>query len=244
KIWEVGGRIVQRTGVKVGERVLDVACGTGNATIPAAEAGAEAVGLDLTPELLEDARRRAAEAGVAVEWLEGDAEALPFDDGSFDVVLSTFGVMFAPRHEVAAAELARVLRPGGRLGLCSWTPDGEIGDFFKTVASHAPPPQAGAPPARWGEEAYLRDLFADLGVDLELERDRVLFRFDSIDETVETYAQKFGPVVKARERTEAEGRWPALRKDLAELFARHNQATDGSLVFPGEYLVAVGRRVG
>jgi SAM-dependent methyltransferase len=179
---------------------------------------------------------------VEIEWVEGDAEELPFEDASFDVVLSTFGVMFAPRHRVAAAELARVLRPGGRLGLCSWTPEGEIGDFFKTVATHAPPPGAGEPPVKWGSEEYLQQLFGDLGVAFDPERERVVFNFDSVEQAVETYADKFGPVVKARERLEPEGRWPALREDLAKLFERHNQARDGSLAFPGEYLVAIGRK--
>ena len=242
KIWEVGGRLVERVDVRAGERVLDVACGTGNATIPAAEAGANVVGLDLTPELLEDGRRRATEAGVEIEWVEGDAEALPFEDATFDVVLSTFGVMFAPRHEVAAAELARVLRPGGRLGLCNWTPEGEIGDFFETVAGHAPPPAGGEPPVRWGSEEYVTALFQGAGIELEQARECVVFRFDTVENAVETYAAKFGPIVKARERLEPEGRWPALREDLARLFTRHNRATDGSLAFPGEYLLVAGRR--
>jgi ubiquinone/menaquinone biosynthesis C-methylase UbiE len=244
RIWAVGKGIVDRTGVKAGERVLDVACGTGNATIPAAEAGAEAVGLDLTPELFEAGRRRAAEAGVAIDWVEGDAEELPFEDGSFDVVLSTFGVMFAPRHQVAAAELARVLRPGGRLGLCNWTPEGNIGAFFKTVVTHAPPPTAGTPPVKWGVEEYVRELFAGLDVELELERRQVDFRYDSVEEVVETFATKFGPVVKARERLEPQGRWPALREDLAKLYAETNEASDGSVSFPGEYLVVAGRKAG
>jgi ubiquinone/menaquinone biosynthesis C-methylase UbiE len=242
RIWDVGARIVRRVEVRPGEDVLDVACGTGNATIPAAEAGARVVGLDLTPDLLEAGALRADRAGVEIEWVEGDAEELPFEDESFDLVLSTFGVMFAPRHEVAAQELVRVLRPGGRFGLCSWTPDGQIGDFFRTVATHAPPPKDGAPPVQWGSEEYLAALFQGLGVELELERETVVFRFASIEEAVETYEAKFGPVVKARERLEPEGRWPALREDLAQLFGEHNEATDGSLAYPGEYLAAVGRR--
>src|SRR6185503_10601427 len=132
-LWGVGQRIVQRVGIGRNERVLDVACGTGNAAIRAAQAGGRVVGLDLTPELFETGRRLAAGASVSVEWVEGDAEAIPYPDNSFDVVLSTFGCMFAPRHQVAAAELARVLRPGGRLCVTTWTPEGTMGQLFKTL---------------------------------------------------------------------------------------------------------------
>jgi ubiquinone/menaquinone biosynthesis C-methylase UbiE len=136
--WAVGERIVQRVGIGKNERVLDVACGTGNAAIRAAQAGGQVVGLDLTPELFETGRRLAADASVSVEWIEGDAEAIPYPDNSFDVVFSTFGCMFAPRHRVAAFELARVLRPGGRLGLCNWTPEGSQGHFFRALGAYLP----------------------------------------------------------------------------------------------------------
>src|SRR6266568_4270207 len=132
-LWEVGPRIVGAVGVAPGEDVLDVACGTGNAALRAAQAGGRVVGVDLTPELFDAGRRLAADAGVEVEWVHGDAEELPFEDQSFDIVLSTFGVMFAPRHAVAAAELTRVLRPGGRIGLCAWTPEGIQGEFFRAL---------------------------------------------------------------------------------------------------------------
>ena len=150
-VWSAGERLVGRVGVQVGQDVLDVACGTGNATIPAAEAGASVVGLDLTPELFARARERADEAGVAIDWVEGDAESLPFPDASFDVVLSTFGCQFAPRHDVTAGELARVLRPDGRLGVVAWTPEGFVGDFFRSLGAHLPPPpDFAAPPVLWG----------------------------------------------------------------------------------------------
>src|SRR5436309_10955351 len=138
QLWDVGERIVRRVGVAPGEDVLDVACGTGNAAIRAAEAGGRVVGVDLTPRLLEAGERLAAEANVEIDWVEGDAEALPVDDESFDVVLSVFGCMFAPRHDVTAQELARVLRPGGRLGVCAWTPDGYMGEFFRTMGGYMP----------------------------------------------------------------------------------------------------------
>ncbi len=144
-LWDVGERIVRRVGVAPGEDVLDVACGTGNAAIRAAEAGGRVVGVDLTPKLLEAGERLAAEANVEIDWIEGDAEALPVDDESFDVVLSVFGCMFAPRHDVTAQELARVLRSGGRLGVCAWTPDGYMGEFFRTMGGYMPPRRSLSP---------------------------------------------------------------------------------------------------
>lgn len=242
-ISDVGARIVRRVRVGPGDEVLDVACGTGNAAIPAAEAGARVVGLDLTPELFEAGRARAAAAGVQVEWVEGDAEALPFEDDSFDVVLSTFGCIFAPRHEVTAGELERVVRPGGRIGLCSWTPEGFGGLLFRTVGGHVPPPPGFAsPPALWGSEQHVSRLFDRAGIELRFERDHVVFRFDSVAEAVETYATKFGPVVKARERLERQGRWPALRDELTALLERNNTSRDGGLTYPGEYLVVLGSK--
>lgn len=240
RIWAVGGDLVERVAVAAGERVLDVACGTGNAAIPAAAAGARVSGLDITPELFKAGRRRAAEAKVEIEWVEGDAEELPFEDGSFDVVLSTFGCMFAPRHEVTAAEIARVLRPGGRLGIASWRPDGAIGEFFRTIGAHAPPPPAGfQPPPLWGAPEHVERLFDGTPVELRFEPAAAHFRFESIDEAVEEYGSKFGPIVVLRAAFEPEGRWPALRDDLAALFERVNCA-EGGLEFEFEYLIALG----
>ena len=165
---EVGERLVERVGVRPGDAVLDVACGTGNVAIPAALAGARVTGVDLTPEHFPAARSRAAAAGVAVDWVEGDAEALPFEDDSFDVVLSSFGCMFAPRHAVAAAELARVLRPGGRLGITAFTDSGAGGDFFRTLGAHLPaPPPFAENPLGWGDPAHVRTLFPGLELRFE-----------------------------------------------------------------------------
>lgn len=242
-IWAVGERAVEHAGVGAGDEVLDVACGTGNAALRAAGKGAHVVGADLTPELLAQARERAEAAGLGVEWVEADAEALPFEDESFDVVLSTFGCMFAPRHEVAAGEIARVLRPGGRIAICSWTPDGAVGEFFATVAKYLPPPpEFASPPPLWGTEDHVRELFDGTGVELDFERESVEFRFDSVDDAVDYYATKFGPVMMARKLTEGDGRWPELRADLTALFERRNESTAGDLSETAEYLVTHGRK--
>ena len=242
-IWDVGERLVRRLSVRPGERVLDVACGTGNAAIPAAQAGGIVTGVDLTPELFGPALRRAAAAGVEVDWVEGDAESLPFADGSFDVVTSTFGCMFAPGQEQTAAEIARVMRPGARAGIASWTPEGTVGDFFRVIGGHLPPPpEPFSPPTLWGSEPDVRALLEPHGLALECEREEVVFRFESADGLVSLYEHKFGPVLMARRLLEPEGRWAALRQDLVELFERHNTAADGGMEYGGEYLVVSGRR--
>ena len=232
QLWPVGERIVRRAAVAPADDVLDVACGTGNAALRAAQAGAQVVGVDLTPELLEVAARLAEEAGVEVQWIEGDAEALPVDDASFDVVVSVFGCMFAPRHRVAAAEMARVLRPGGRLAVCAWTPDGAMGEFFRTVGGHLPPPPDFVqPPLLWGSEDHVSDLFADTGVDVEFTRELIEFPRLSIDEEIEFATSKFGPLILARRMLEPQGRWPALIDDLRRLLENPR---------PAEYLVTTG----
>jgi ubiquinone/menaquinone biosynthesis C-methylase UbiE len=234
-LWEVGPRIVRAVGVEPGEAVLDVACGTGNAALRAAQAGGRVVGVDLTPELFDAGRRLAADAGVEIDWVQGDAEALPFDDESFDVVLSTFGCMFAPRHKVTAAELGRVLRPGGRLGITSWTPEGATGTFFKTVGSYLPPPSPLAqPPLSWGSEAHVAELFEGTGIELEFSRDFVTSaKFESTDAAIEFITTKFGPLIMARQFTEASGGWAQLREALAIQYEND---------VPQEYLVTIGRK--
>jgi SAM-dependent methyltransferase len=244
-LWDVGGRIVQRVGVGPGEDVLDVACGTGNAAVRAAQAGGRVVGVDLAPELFDDARARAAQAGVEVEWVEGDAEALPYEAGSFDVVLSTFGCPWVPRHQQTAREIARVLRPCGRFGLTNWTPEGAGGEFFTITGAYAPPPPAFAsPPALWGDEAYVRELFADTGIELAFARDTVVWRFDSLDHAIETFVSTLGPLVKAREALESQGRWSALRAEIAAWFDRWNRSGTQRVEFAAEYLVVLGRKHG
>lgn len=235
-IWPVGAVIVGAAQVRPGERVLDIACGTGNAAIRAAEAGAKVTGLDLTPELFPAARRRAAEAGVELDLVEGDAEALPFDDASFDVVLSTFGVMFAPRHAVAATEILRVLRPGGRIGLANWDPDGSVGNLFRTMAGHLPPPPPPAePPLLWGKQAHVRELLGEK-IDLVFSVARVALEPDKDrDEMVELFLSVFPPLVTARALLEPQGRWTAAEADirpaLATMYAN-----------PPSYLIVTGQR--
>jgi SAM-dependent methyltransferase len=246
KIWSVGGGLVERVGVGAGQEVLDIAAGTGNAAIAAAEAGAAVTASDLTPELFEAGRANATAAGVELEWVEADAEALPFDDAAFDIVLSTFGIMFAPRHEVAAGEAVRVLRPGGRLGFCCWRPDGGVGDFFRTTASHMPPPPDGfVPPPAWGSRDHVEGLFEGTGVRLEFEDDSVDFVFDSGEAAADFYAEFFGPVVMAKAALEPEGKWDALRNDLIELFTSKSHPTDdGRIAYTGEYLTIIGSKPG
>jgi ubiquinone/menaquinone biosynthesis C-methylase UbiE len=239
----LGQRIVSRIGVAPEHEVLDVATGTGSAAIPAAATGARVTGLDLVPDLLAVAARRADEAGVDVEWIAGDAEDLPFEDGRFDVVLSTLGIQFTPDHARSAAELVRVCRPGGRIGLSNWTPEGYIGRFFATLSPYMPPPPAGAsPPPLWGSEAHVRELFAGTGVELETTRESVDFEHDSPAAFIDFMAASYGPLVKAREALEPQGRWEALRDDLIRLSESMNDAVDGRFHVPSEYLVVIGRR--
>jgi ubiquinone/menaquinone biosynthesis C-methylase UbiE len=234
-LWPVGERVVRRIGVAPGERVIDVACGSGNAAIRAAQAGADVLGVDLAPELFEAGRRLAGEAGVEVEWLEGDAEDLPVGDGRFDVVLSVFGCMFAPRHGRTAAELARVLAPGGRLCLTAWTPEGFMGRFFRTLGGYLPaPPPVAEPPLLWGTEAHVRELFAGTGVELEFARETLdPARFDTVEEEIEFSVTRFGPMIMARRMLEPQGRWDALLADLRGLLEQAE---------PAEYLVTTGHR--
>jgi SAM-dependent methyltransferase len=225
---EVGERLVARAGVHPGDRALDVACGTGNVAIPAARAGALVTAVDLTPEHFPAARARAAEADVAIGWLEGDVEALPFEDASFDVVLSSFGCMFAPRHSVAASELRRVLAPGGRLGITAFAPDGAGGDFFRTLGSLAPPPPPFAEnPLGWGDPEHVRGLFGDLP--LSFERASYAERFDSVEAAVERYTTTFGPIVLLG--------GAQVAGELRALFQRHWTGTG----VPYDYLVTLSR---
>jgi SAM-dependent methyltransferase len=237
-------RALRAAGVRAGDRVLDVATGSGNAALEAARLGARVTGLDLVPELLDVARDRAAAAGLDIDLVPGDAEAMPFADASFARVLSVFGVQFAPRHDVAADELVRVTAPGGTIGLVNWTPSGVIGRMFTVLGRHLPaPPAFASPPPRWGDEQHVRGLFAGHSVDVTFERGTNPFVFASPDACIDFFAQAYGPTVKARERLTAEGTWDACRDDLRTLFATVNSATDGSFRADAEFLVAAVRKV-
>jgi ubiquinone/menaquinone biosynthesis C-methylase UbiE len=241
-IRDVGPVVVRAAGVQAGDQVLDVAAGTGNASIPAAKAGAIVIASDLTPELFEAGRRRAADADAEIQWVEADAEALPFPDESFDVVLSTFGVMFAPRHAVAAAELARVLRSGGTLAIASWTPDGFSGRMFRMMGGFLPPPpDFASPPPLWGTEAHVEELFAGRGIDFTFTREATTLAFPSADEMIDEYFRHFGPFLAARAILEPAGRWDELRSAFGELIAEANDGS-GEVEIAAEYLVAVGRK--
>ncbi|WP_372791377.1 class I SAM-dependent methyltransferase [Paraconexibacter sp.] len=244
-ILPAGEDVVRAAGITDGQTVLDIACGSGNATVPAALTGATVTGLDLTPELFDDARRRGAAAGVRFELVEGDAEALPFPDESFDVVISTFGIMFAPRHAVAAAEVVRVLRPGGRFALACWTPDGYVGDMFRTVGGFLPaPPDFVQPPPLWGDPSHVRELFADHPVELDLASRAITWRFESAADYVEEFAADFGPLVMARAALEPQDRWGALIAALTDVVVRRSTpADDGAMHLDGAYLLTTGRKI-
>jgi len=245
QIAEMGSNTVDRVGIAEGERVLDIGCGAGNnATIAAAKTGAEVTGLDLTPELLAAARANAAEAGVEIEWVEGDAEQLPFENESFDVVISTVGIMFAPDQKLAASEAARVLRPGGRLAIASWRAEGSVGRFFTVTAKHMPPPPEGfQPPLLWGSDEHVRELFEGTGIELRFEEAAVHFNFASAEEATELYETKFGPVITAKRMLEQEGKWETVREDMRKMF-EEELAAAGEDGYPGEYLLALGAKAG
>ena len=242
-VLEVGRRAVERAAIGPEHEVLDVATGTGSAAIPAAATGARVTGLDLVPELLDVARARAADAGVEVDWVTGDAEDLPFADDAFDVVTSTLGVQFAPRHEVVAAELVRVCRPGGRIVLANWTPEGYIGRFFRTLAPYMPPaPEGVSPPPLWGDEGHVARLFAGMGVTLDSTRTTVDFRHQSPAAFIDFMAADYGPLVMARAALTAQGRWDDLRADLIALSQEMDTGTDGAFLVPSEYVLITGHR--
>jgi ubiquinone/menaquinone biosynthesis C-methylase UbiE len=238
QILVVSELLIEALDVRSTERLLDVATGAGNAAMAAARRGCQVVGVDYVPALLERARRRTAAEGLAIDYRDGDAEALPFADGSFDVTTSVFGTMFAPDQERTATELVRVTRPGGRIGLASWTPDGFIGQLFKTNGRHVPPPAGLRSPVQWGTEARLRELFGDALADLRTTSREYVFRAASPEAYVDDWRRFYGPTMKAFEAVGPDGE-AALRADLLELIASANRATDGTMVVPSEYLEAV-----
>ena len=233
---------IARLALKPGVRLLDVACGSGNQSIPAAQAGAIVTGVDIAPNLLEQARARAASEGLSIQFDEGDAEKLPYDDAAFDVVVSMFGAMFAPRPELVASELVRVCRPGGKIVMANWTPEGFIGQMFKVTGKHVPPPPNMPSPVKWGDEATVRERLRDGIADLQMTRRMCPFSYPVPPaEVVESFRMYYGPTRRAFEALDEAGQ-AALRKDLEELWAGNNQATDNTTYGEGEYLEVVATR--
>jgi SAM-dependent methyltransferase len=237
----VAEQLCDTADLHAGWRVLDVATGSGNAAIAAARHGATAVGVDYVPALLERGRRRAAAEGLPVELLEGDAEALPFRDASFDAVISVFGSMFAPNHAKAAAELVRVCRPGGTIALASWTPDGFIGELFKVIARHVPPPAGVQSPMLWGTKAHLRTLFGTDVTSLDVRERTFTFRFLSAEDFTTFFRLWYGPTVKAFAALEGEAR-DALERDMTDLAQTFDRLGNGAIALPAAYTETVAIR--
>lgn len=244
QMWEIGPIVVEATGIAPGQRVLDVAAGSGNVAIRAAEAGAEVVALDITPENLEAGRGEAEARGVTLVWVEGDAQALPFDDGEFDVVTSSFGAIFAPDHQRVAAELLRVCRPGGTVGLTTFPPVGMAADIFGVVAPYMPAPPPGAQsPLLWGTEEHVRELFGDRVASLQVSELVYTERAPSPQEYVNLYKETFGPVVGVYAALEGKpDRAATLDREFLAFAVRANQGAPGGVAeYPYEYTLIVAR---
>jgi SAM-dependent methyltransferase len=238
----VGEQLAEACDLRWDERVLDVAAGNGNATLAAARRGCKVTSTDYVQALLDRGAERARAERLDVEFQPADAEALPFPDASFDAVLSTFGVMFAPDQPKAAAEMARVCRSGGRIGMANWTPEGFVGQMFKTLGRHMPPPPDVAPPSRWGVESHLRSLFGENAAGIAVTPRKFNFRYRSAAHFIEVFRTWYGPVHKAFAALPAD-KAAALESDLVGLLNSLNRAGAGSLVVPSEYLeVVVTRR--
>jgi 2-polyprenyl-3-methyl-5-hydroxy-6-metoxy-1,4-benzoquinol methylase len=246
-VWDLGPVLVEACGISAGQRVLDVAAGSGNVAIRAAEIGAQVVASDLTPQNFEAGRREADARGVEIEWVEADAEALPFADGEFDVVTSSFGAMFAPDHQKVADELLRVCRPDGTIGMVNFTPEGLGGDFFGVFAPYVPAPPPGAlPPVAWGSEEHVRELFSDRVGLLELSRREYVERAESPRDYCEFFKETFGPAVAIyASLANRPDRAAALDREFLEFATRSNRGEpDGPAEYHYEYLLVVARRRG
>ncbi|KGH47593.1 hypothetical protein IN07_06855 [Modestobacter caceresii] len=240
----LGPRLVDACQLTAGDRVLDVAAGTGNASLPAAARGARVTASDLTPELLADGRRRAEAAGLHLEWTEADAEHLPFDDASYDVVMSAIGVMFAPHHQESADELVRVCRPGGRIGLLCWTPDGMLGALFATMKPFMPPPPPGAqPPPLWGSEEHLRGLFGGRVEWTTLDRDVLeVTAFPEVHGYGRHFTSCYGPTIAARANAARNGLEQEFDAALDAFCEEWDRGAPGAARYEMQYLLAVGTR--
>jgi ubiquinone/menaquinone biosynthesis C-methylase UbiE len=234
----VGEELCEALDLRSGQKVLDVAAGNGNATLAAARRWCEVVSTDYVPSLLERGRLRAEADGLLIKFKEADAEALSFTDASFDAVLSTFGVMFTPNQDQAAAELIRVCRSGGKIGLANWTPEGFIGQLFKTLGKYLPPSAGVKSPALWGTEARIKEMFGASAASIKAERRHFNFRYRSPDHFLDVFKNFYGPMLKAFAALDAE-KQEGLRNDLFVLIGRMNRAEDGTMIVPSEYLEIV-----
>jgi ubiquinone/menaquinone biosynthesis C-methylase UbiE len=238
----VGETLCEALDLRAGQKVLDVAAGNGNVTLAAARRWCEVVSTDYVPALLERGRERAAAERLAVEFREADAEALPFPDASFDAVVSTFGVMFTADQDKAAAELLRVCKPGGKVGLANWTPDGFIGQVFKTIGQHMPPPAGVKSPALWGTGARITELFDAQASSIQLEQREFVFRYRSAQHWLDVFKTYYGPLLKTFGAIDPKVQ-TALTEDLFALIKRFNRSGDATMVVPSEYIeVVVTRR--
>jgi ubiquinone/menaquinone biosynthesis C-methylase UbiE len=234
----VGEELCEALDLRAGRKVLDVAAGNGMVSLAAARRWCEVVSTDYVPSLLERGRARASAEGLTIEFREADAEALPFADGSFDTVVSTFGVMFTPNQDRAAAELARVCKSGGKIGLANWTPEGFIGQVFKTLGKYIPPPAGAKSPLLWGTRARLTEMFGPVATSIEIEPRHFNFRYRSAEHFLDVFKTYYGPMLKAFAALD-EANQTGLKNDLHALIARMNKADDGTMVVPSEYLQVV-----
>ncbi len=237
----VGETLCEAVDVRAESRVLDVACGNGNATLAAARRFARVTGVDYVPALLRKASARAAAEGLAIELVEGDAERLPFDDEAFDDVLSAFGVMFTANQARAASELVRVTKRGGRIGLANWTPTGFVGAMLRTIGRHVPPPAGVPSPTLWGTHEHVAKLFGDSVASLDVRRREFDFRYASASHFIETFRAYYGPMNRAFATLDERGR-AALTSDLEALLHEHARGGGASLVVPAEYLEIIAVR--
>lgn len=237
-----GDDFAARLELKESDRVLDVACGSGNLTIPAARTGATVTGVDIATNLLEQARERAESEGLKIQFDEGDAENLPYDDAAFDVVMTMYGAMFAPRPELVSSELVRVCKPGGRIAMANWTPSGFIGQMFKVTGKHVPPPPTMPSPIKWGDEETVRERLREGIADLKITRRMCTFKFPFPPaDVVEFFRTYYGPTQRAFGALDEAGQ-AALRKDLEQLWSDNNKATDGTTDVESEYVEVLGTR--
>ena len=241
QVMAVSDDLVRAADPHAGQRVLDVACGSGNAALIAARRYCDVSGIDYVPALVERAKARSAAEGTKIDFRVADAQALPFEDKSFDVLLSVFGVMFAPDREKAAAEMLRVCRPGGKIALACWTPEGFVGEFFALQSRHVPPPPGVQPPARWGTDELLAQLLGPGSSAIRTERKMSRQYYLSPQHAVEVFKTYFGPTQRAFQTLDAAGQ-ETFQRELEGLFGRHNRATDGTLILEGEYLQAIVTR--